>query len=191
MAELVLAVLVMAAYVYGASAGSKLTGRQSYSSFRAGLGSTALVPGRLLSAAAGILTGCEVTVAVGLAAASVLTAAGLPDAITVAALALGGAALLTSVLAAGIVAVIRRGTRARCACFGAASGRALGMPHLARNIGLLVLLAVGLAGDQATHGRPTPATIAAAAVAGVVMGLLVTHFDDLIMLFTPVSRQDT
>jgi hypothetical protein len=187
MAELVLAVLVMAACVYGTSAGAKLRGRQSYLSFRAGLGSTALVPRRLLGVTAGVLAGCEATVAAGLAAAGALTAAGLAGAATVTALALGGTALLTGVLAAGILVVIRRGTRARCACFGAASGRVLGVPHLARNIGLLALVAAGLAADHATHGRPVPSGMAAAATSGLVTGLLLTRFDDLITLFTPMS----
>jgi hypothetical protein len=191
MPELVLAVLVTAAYVYCTSAVAKLRGRQPYRSFRAGLGSTALVPARLLPVTAGILVGCEATVAAGLAAAGVLAAVGLAGAATVTALALGGAALLTGVLAVGIAVVIRRGTAARCACFGMKSGRALGVPHLTRNIGLLALVAVGLAADHATHGRPVPAGIAVAAVAGVVTGLLLTRFDELVMLFTPISRQGT
>ena len=74
--------------------------------------------------------------------------------------------LLTATLTAGVAVVIRRGTRARCACFGAGSTRPLGGAHLFRNLALLAVLAFGLASNPLGHGHPGPAGTLAAAAAG-------------------------
>lgn len=186
MNEFVLAVLAIAATLYGASAGAKLLSSRAYRSYRAGLAETSLVPARRLSVTAASLAGAE-AVAAGLATAAITAAAWPHGSTLVTELALGGAALLTIVLAAGVATVMRRGTQARCACFGAGSGRPLGGPHLARNVGLLVILASGLIGNEFSHGRPGLAGAAVAVSGGVVAGLILTRFDDLIALFTPIS----
>ena len=132
-----IAVLSAAACVYLASATAKLRGRSAYLSFQAGLAETRLISRRLLPPAAAALAACEAVVAVSAAVAAALTAANASGAATVTASALGLAIALTSVLAAGVAVILHRGTRARCACFGSASDRALGRPQLARNLGLL------------------------------------------------------
>lgn len=63
MTELVIAVLAVAACVYGASSGSKLAGRENYAAFRDGLAETSLVPSRLLRVTAAALAGGEAIVA--------------------------------------------------------------------------------------------------------------------------------
>jgi hypothetical protein len=122
------------------------------------------------------------------------TTALLPGTAVVAESALAGAALLTSVLAAGVAVVMRRGTRARCACFGSGSGRPLGGVHLIRNVGLLAVIAAGLVGGIGggfEHRRPGLAGAAVAVAAGAVAGLVLTRFDDLIALFTPITPAST
>jgi hypothetical protein len=185
--ELVIAALTTACCVFLASAAAKLRGRPAYRSFVAGLAETKLIPQRLLSAAAAALVSCEALVALGAVTAAVLTAANMAGAAAIAVCALGLAVVLTAVLASGIAIILHRGTRARCACFGATSDQVLGRPHLARNIGLLVLLAAAVICTQGSHGHPTAGGIAIAASAGGLIGLLLIRFDDLIVLFVPVD----
>ena len=192
MADLLIAVLIMTCCVYGTSAAAKLGSRRAYRSYRAGLGEARLVPARLLPAMAAALAAGETAVTAGLTAAAVLTAVAGPGAVTVTAVSLSGAALLTAILAAGVAVVVRRGTRARCACFGAASGgsagRLLGRVHLVRNLGLLAVVCAGLAADGVANDRPAPAGMVTAALAGAVTAVLLVRLDDLIAVFTPVSR---
>lgn len=188
MAELLIAVLTMVACVYGTSAGTKIGGRRAYRSYREDLGGTALVPAHLLPATAAALAGGEAVVSAALAAAAILTAAALPGAVMVTALSLGGAALLTGILAAGVAVIMHRGTRARCACFGAALSRPVGKSHLSRNLSLLAVVAAGLTVNEIANSRPTAASVVVAAAAGAVMALLLIRLDDLITVFTPVSR---
>jgi hypothetical protein len=192
--EFVVAVLAVAVTVYGTSAGVKLSGRRAYASFRAGLGDTALVPRRWLRAAAAVLAGAETVVAclAGAALAATALAAG-PAAVPAAAYAtaaLAAGVLLTGVLTAGVATVVRRGTRARCACFGSATDRQLGGAHLAGDVSLLAMLVAGLVGDELRPlraGAALPA-VAVAVVAGIAAGLLLMRFDDLAALFLPMSR---
>jgi len=175
MSELVIAVLAVAACVYGTSAVAKLASRRSYIAFRDGLGETSLVPPRLLRTVAAVLTGA------GLAGARPVTTAALACAI-----------VLTGVLAAGVSVVVHAGTHATCACFGVRPGRTgqtLGAPHLARNLVLLALLVAGLIGNEFTRGRPNVAAVLVAVVAGAVVALLAIMLDDLVALFAPVQRQ--
>jgi hypothetical protein len=189
MTELVIAVLALAACVYGASSGAKLASARSYRAFRDGLGETALVPGPLLPATAAVLAGAEAGVAAVLAAATILCGGGLPGSVPVAAVALACAAALTGVLAAGVTVVIRSGTRTACACFGARPGRDLGRSHLVRNAGLLALLVTAFVGNALGHGRPPAAATVVAVLTGIVAALLVIRFDDLVALFAPVRHE--
>lgn len=189
MTELVLAVLALAACVYGASSGSKLASRTNYAAFRDGLAETSLVPSRLLPATAAILAGGEAIVATALLVALVLVAGGLAGSVLVAAAALACGTVLTGFLAAGVIAVVRSGTKAACACFGAKAGRELSGAHVARNATLLGLLVAGLIGNEFRHGTAAPAAAVVAIVAGGVVALLLIRFDDLVDLFAPVSRQ--
>jgi hypothetical protein len=169
-----MAALVLTAVVYGTSAIAKLHSGKAYEAYREGLGGTALVPGRLLPVTAAVLAGAETAVAVAAAAAlDVSWPAGmkvLPES------ALTAAALLTSVLAIGIVAVIRRGAVARCACFGSASARPLGRAQLTRNVISLAAIVTGLIACELSSGKPAPTAGAIAAAAGGVAGLLLDVF---------------
>lgn len=189
MTELVLAVLALAACVYGTSSGTKLTSRTNYAAFRDGLAETSLVPRRLLPATAAILAGGEAIVAAGLLGALVLVAGGLAGSVPVAAAALACGTVLTGILAAGVIAVVRSGTKAACACFGAKAGRELTGAHVGRNVALLAVLVAGLIGNEFRHGRPAAAAVIVAIAAGAVVALLLIRFDDLVDLFAPVSRQ--
>ena len=195
MSELILAVLVLATCVYGTSSAAKLGSRRNYTAFRAGLAETSLVPRRLLRAVAAMLTGAEAAVAAGAAVAAILIGTGLGGARPTAIAVLACAIVLTSVLAAGVAVVIRTGTHATCACFGARPGqasRALGWPHLIRNLALLILLLTGLAASVAVAvTRPAPAPALVAATTGAVIALLVIMLDDLVALFAPLERQTT
>ncbi len=187
MSELSVAILSLAACVFASSAAAKLRSRQAYQSFRAGLGETALMPERMLPTAVAALPGAEAVTAAGLAVAAGLAAAAGPGAKPAAETALTAAAVLTAVLAGGVALVMRRGTEARCACFGAGSGRPLGGVHLIRNLTLLALLVSGAAGSALGHGHPAPAGIVVAAAAGAVAALLFVRWEDLAGLFTPIS----
>lgn len=191
MTELTIAVLAAACCVYLTSAIFKLHNRAAYQAFRAGLAETKLVPPRLLPATAAALATGETVAAGGLAAAAVVTVANLGSAAAFTASALALAIVLTAILAAGIAIVLYRGTRARCACFGSASDRVLAVPHLARDLGLLVFLVAALAGTEVGRGQPTVGGVALAVIAGGVAGLLLIRFDDLIALFTPISAGST
>jgi energy-converting hydrogenase Eha subunit A len=195
MSELILAVLVLTTCVYGTSSAAKLGSRRNYTAFRAGLAETSLVPQRLLRAVAAMLTGVEAAVAAGAAVAAILIGTGLRGARPAAMAVLACAIVLTSALAAGVAVVIRTGTHATCACFGARpgqAGRALGWPHLVRNLALLIVLLTGLAASAAVAvTRPAPAPALVAAATGAVIALLAIMLDDIVALFAPLERQTT
>jgi hypothetical protein len=188
MGELALAVLVAGAWVFGASAAAKLRGQRAYRAFAAGLRETGLVPGAARPAVAAALAGSEAVTAVGLVAAAAVAAAEPGDVvIPYAETALALAAALTAVLAAGVGVAIRRGTQARCACFGARPGRPLGRPHLVRNLILLAAFVTGLTVVPLAGGPGGPAATALAAAAGSLAALLLIRWEDLADLFTPVQ----
>ena len=132
------------------------------------------------------LVAWETLTAIGAGTASVLLIAGPPQATAVSVGVLGVAIALTALLAAGIGVILRRGTSAQCACFGSSSQRALGLPHLTRNLGLLALLVVATLCEVGRHGQPPAGGAALAIFAGMVIGLLFIRFDDLVELFLPL-----
>jgi hypothetical protein len=188
MTELTIAVLAMAACVFGASSGAKLSSRRNYLAFRQGLRETALIPQRMLPAVSAGLAVIEAAVASAQAAAAALSVAGVPGSVAVAAAALACGIALTAVLMAGVSAVLRAGTRATCACFGAVSARTLNGTHLARNAGLLAALAAGLASNAFRNEQPGPATWTVAIAVGAIIALLLIRLDDLIELFAPPQK---
>ncbi len=197
MSEIIIGVLALAAVVFGTSAAAKLRGRGSYDGYVAGLRESGLIPARRLTMTAAILAGGEVLVAAAaiVAGGFLLTAppaAGLtapvlasamPASSVLASTVLAGAVVLTGALSAGIAAVLRRGTRARCACFGSASSRPLGAVHLTRNLALLAVFAAGLlASVLDRHGAAISGSLVAIAGGGIT-GLLVVHLEDVADLF--------
>lgn len=188
MRDCVTAVLVMTACVFAASAASKLRSRQAYLAFRAGLGEAALVPPPVLPVTAALLAGAEAVLAAALTAAAVAVLAAAPGASWLAGSALAAAAGLMVVLLAGVTVVVRRGTRARCACFGASS-QPLGLTHVVRNACLLAVLAGGLAALPLAGGRAAVAGMALAVAGGLVLSLLFIRWDDLTGLFAPMPAE--
>lgn len=87
---------------------------------------------------------------------------------------------LLGALTAAVVRVVRRGAGVACRCFGA-SDTPLGRQHIARNLTLVVVAVLGLAGSLAGGTFQAP-MVAIIALAGVVVGLLVTRWDDLAAL---------
>ena len=142
-----------------------------------------LVAGRALTVtAAGLAAGEALAALVAVVAAGLAVAAAGEPAVLLT-VALAAAVVLTGVLTAGVALVLRRGVRARCACFGSSAARPLGPPHLVRNVVLLAVAIVGLAASIAgATDAPVGASIVALAGGGVA-GLLVTHLDELIDLF--------
>ncbi|MBT3154270.1 hypothetical protein HTV45_25930 [Streptomyces sp. CHD11] len=159
----------------------KVARRGAYDAFVASLHDTRLMPG-LTKVAAPALIAAELAVCALLVvpAALAVTVAGLVT-----------AASILAVLAMGVTLVLRRGVTAPCHCFGA-SAAVLGPRHIARNVALAVLAAVG-AVFAAADTRVHPGGAAMATVAGVVLGVLTVRLDDLLELFrsTPHAPAST
>lgn len=181
-----LAVIVV---VFGASAVTKLRGRRFYRGYVDGLAESSLVAGRALAATAAVLAGSEALVAVAAVAAASYLVGAPPAPGSLASGALAAAAVLTGVLTAGVALVLRRGTQARCACFGSSASRPLGRPHLVRNAALLVIAIVGLAASVVSTTDSSVGAGLVAAAGGAVVGLLAIHLDDLVDLFAASPAQ--
>jgi Methylamine utilisation protein MauE len=154
--------------VFLASATGKLRGRRSLRAFADSLVSLRLVrTARALPVA--------VAVAVAEAATAVLLVA--PGSRQVG---LTAAAVLMTVLTAGVAVVLVRGTAAPCRCFGV-SVTPLSARHLVRNV---LLTAAAVLGLLAPGGASPPGAVVAVA-AGVLGGILVTILDDVADLFGP------
>lgn len=189
--DLSFAALVVAALIYGASAASKLRSPTGYRAYRKGLHETGLIPEPWLSSVAAALAATEAATAVLAATGAMLLIA--HRGLVVATAGLGVAALLSVVVTSGVAVMVQRGTRARCACFGAATARPIGGTHLIRNGILLAVLATGLVTITTSAGRPPAAgVVLALAVAGTA-GLVLIRLDDIVELFrapaTPAGRQ--
>jgi hypothetical protein len=172
--------------VFAASASTKLRSRASYQAYRSDLAGTNLAGPRVLRAVAATLVVGEALTAIGAATAFALLVAGPALAVGVAVGMLGIAIALTAILAGGIVVILRRGTSAACACFGSSSQRPLGLPHLARNLVLLSLLAVAAPCLADSHGRPSAGSATLTVFTGLIVGLLLIRFDDVVELFAPL-----
>jgi hypothetical protein len=194
MNDVLIAVLCLSGCVFGTSACVKLRGRSAYRAFRAGLGETSLVPDRLLPVVAPALGVGEAVVAAALVAAVAATVVAAPGAPALACCALAAAAALIATLVAGVGAVIRRGTPARCACFGTGSDRPLSWVHLARNLSLLIVVTAGLAVLPLStgHATATSASLAGAGLAaatGAAASVLFMRWEDLADLFIPLAQR--
>ncbi|MEU7854281.1 MauE/DoxX family redox-associated membrane protein [Nonomuraea sp. NPDC049141] len=121
-------------------------------------------------------------------AVAVATAAAEGAVIVLAAVPLRWAGSVAFIIAAGLLGcltvavglVVRRGKSVTCRCFGA-SQTPLGVPHVVRNVLLVVIALLGLAGSL-VNGPFDPFLTAIVGVFGAVLGLLVSRWDDLVSL---------
>jgi hypothetical protein len=184
-------VCVLAALVFGASAASKLGSPGAYRRFRAAMADTGLLPPRLRAPSTAGLAGAELIAALSLGAAAVSMVTGARSLGAVVPVALGLATLLAGLLVTGVAVLVRRGVPARCACFGASVSEPIGVRHLVRNLVLLGIVLLGLAGSLAGPGGgqaglgPAGAVVMAAGTGGCG-ALLIVCWEDLAVLVTPV-----
>ncbi len=159
--------------VFAVAVVGKLVGRDAFPAFVRSLVQMKVVPDRVAGVAARASVVTELLIVVLLAVPLRWTAA------------------VGFVLAAGLLLVfggaialsLRHGNRAPCRCFGA-SATPLGTRHLVRN-GLLVMIAlVGLAGTLASGGVELAGVLLAAGT-GLVVGLIMTAYDDIAELLRP------
>jgi methylamine utilization protein MauE len=154
----------------------KLAGRDGFGAFVASVQGMRVLPPRLVRPAALLVVAAEVAVCVLLAVpAPVTRAAGFVIAV----------GLLVAFMI-GTVTALRRGVRTPCRCFGM-STTPLGLRQVVRNAVLTAVAACGAVASVSTYGPIDPAGAAVAAVAGLVLGGLVTAADDLVELFRPVD----
>lgn len=183
MVYLLLSCCLGLAFVFGLSAASK-AGRRTFQDFAASAGPLEVLPKALRVPAAKAVVVAEgvITVALVVGAGAALTKTLEP----VAVLGFALAVLLLLAFTGAIVLTLRQGIRKACKCFGASS-TPLGRAHVVRNVLLLALAVAGLAAATSVNTTVEPAGAAMAVVAGLVAGLLITRFDDLIDLFRPLE----
>ncbi|MEV0265426.1 MauE/DoxX family redox-associated membrane protein [Streptomyces sp. NPDC050617] len=165
--------------VFAVAVVSKLSSAESFSAFVRSVRELAGLSPSRGRAAARLVVGAE-------AAGAVLLMLPRPRPLTMAGFVLLGCLLGAFTIA--MAASLRRGLRVPCRCFGASTSSAGALP-LVRN-GLLIVAAVtGAAGTF--HGVPTaPGGLAVAAGTGLVLGAVVTVFDDIYEVlrdFLPVA----
>ncbi|GAA1739505.1 MauE/DoxX family redox-associated membrane protein [Luedemannella helvata] len=185
---LALAARVAIGFTFLASAVSKLHSRSARAEFATATATmlAAVLPGRPAPARSTVVAGV-----VAVAELAVVPLVAVPD-LARAGLALAG--LLLVAFTVTIAAVLRRGTRTSCRCFGGSSTPLSGV-HLVRNAVLLAVAAVGIVLGPGDLARVTVAGTTVAAVTAIVLGLLVTRLDDIVDLFrpapvTPARRRD-
>jgi hypothetical protein len=177
---LFLACSIALCVVFAISGAGKF-GRIAFRDFIAAAGPLKVLPRSSRSFAARVVVVSELALAVLLpvGAAAVATSALVP----VAAVALAAAAALLLAFTIAIVLTLRKGGQQSCRCFGARA-TPLGPAHVVRNAVLLALSLAGLVAVIRAEVSVEPAGAVLAGVAGLVVGLLVTRFDDLTDLFS-------
>ncbi len=181
---------VLLAIVFAVSAFGKLRSRRAFEEFTSA--ARQLAPGWLIRPlqGSGATTGAH-----RLAAVVVGCEVAIPPLLLAPRTAAVGFALAAALLAAftaAIVAVLRRGDRVACHCFGA-TDQALRPAHVVRNLLLLTAAATGLVLALAAPSAQ-PALVGAVAAVGTagILALPVLLFDDLLDLFTPtIPRRPT
>ena len=177
MGYLEVAARLLVGTVFVVALAGKVRGAGAYAAFEASLRQMRVVPEALVRPAAAASLAAEAAVVALLAVPREW--AGLAG--------FALAAGLLSVFAAAIALSLRGGNRAPCRCFGA-SATPLGRGHIARNA---VLVAITLAGLIAAAGPGAPGSLASTAGpgaivaggAGLVVGIIVTAYDDVVALF--------
>ncbi|MFF5209760.1 MauE/DoxX family redox-associated membrane protein [Streptosporangium sp. NPDC000396] len=161
--------------VFAVAAVNKLSGRRRFNAFVWSLRRMEVVPEGLVRPAALVSAAAEVVIVLLLAVpANVPGMAGFAVA----------AGLLTA-FTVGIAMSLKRGNKEPCACFGR-SETPLGAGHVVRNLLLIAVTLLGLAASAA-GGHAELGEAAIGALAGLVLGALVTAFDDIVALFRPTS----
>jgi len=164
---------LLLAAVFITAAFTKLSGKAAWLAFVQSLRQLDQVPGPLLRPAALAAVAIEVIVVV-LLLVPVRVAGWIG-------FALAGCLLLSFTLVIG--RALSRGNRAPCRCFGASS-TPLGMSHILRNLVLVLVAVLGLAGASASGPLDAPYALLAGA-AGLVAGILITAFEDIVALVKP------
>jgi len=179
MSYLFLACSVVLSLVFGMSSASKL-GRSAFRDFVASADPLKILPRPLRPLASRAVVASEIalTVVLLIGAGSAATSALVP----VAVVALAAAAALLLAFTIAIVATLRRGGQQACRCFGA-KATPLRPAHVVRNALLLAVALAGLVTVIGTDPSVEPSGAVLAGVTGLVVGLLVTRFDDLTDLF--------
>lgn len=161
------------------SAWSKLRGRDAFAVFERSVRRLGVLPSARLTRLAAI------TVAAAEVAVVVLVAIPLPVS------AFTGYVITVAMLSAftvGIAMSLRRGDRTPCGCFGR-SAVPLGGRHIVRNLLLIAIAATGLFSAWTESGSVTDPRVAVViAIAGLVVGVLVTVADDIAELVNPSTQ---
>lgn len=175
MAYLVFGCRCLLLVVFTFSALGKLRGAGSFAAFRRATAD--LVPPARTHAAplAAAVIGAELTIAV-LLAAPMIAWVGL-----------GAGFVLLLAFTVTVAAALRRGSTVPCRCFGG-SASPLGVRHLVRNAGLVLVAAAGLIVELvrtsgAIQAQTQPLGMVMAATVAVVLAALVLCFDALADLF--------
>lgn len=181
---------VLLAAVFAVSAFGKLRSRRAFEEFTSA--TRRLAPGWVIRPlrGSGATTGAHRLAAVVVACEVAIPALLLLPGVDAVGFAL--AAALLAAFTSAAAAVLRRGDRVACRCFGA-SNQALRPAHVVRNLLLLAAAGTGLVLALAAPAAAPTLTGAAAAVgAAGVAALPVLLFDDLLDLFTPtIPRRPT
>jgi len=161
--------------VFVCSALGKLRGAGSFAAFRRA--TAELIPSARVRATplAAAVIGAELTIVVLLAVPAIAWVG------------LGASLVLLLVFTAAVAAAVQRGSTAPCRCFGGSTSP-LGVRHLLRNAGLVLVAAAGsvveLAGMSGAGPVQTqPLGLVLAATVAVVLAALVLCFDALADLF--------
>ncbi|MEV1171780.1 MauE/DoxX family redox-associated membrane protein [Nonomuraea sp. NPDC049784] len=156
--------------VFALALGSKISSRGAWSEFVASTRAMAVVDDAKVPVAAA---------ATAVAEAGVIALAVLPFRWAGSAAFVLAAGLL-GCLTVAVTMVVRRGAAVPCRCFGA-SKTPLGVEHVVRNLILVVVALLGLAGSLVS-GSYDPGFSVVAGVFGAALGLLMARWDDLVSL---------
>nr|WP_176903321.1 MauE/DoxX family redox-associated membrane protein [Nonomuraea maritima] len=166
---------ILLAAVFLTAAFGKASGKSAWLAFVHSLRRLEQVPGPLLRPVAlAVVTTEAVAAVLLLVPARVAGWAGF---------ALAGCLLLAFTLVIG--RALKHGNRAPCRCFGASS-TPLGASHMTRNLMLTCVAVLGLVGTSAPGTPEVPYALLAGA-AGLVTGILVVAFEDIVTLFRPAE----
>jgi hypothetical protein len=165
---------VLIVTVFLVSASTKLRSAAAFGAFRRSTRRMAILPERLVRPVAVLVVAGEAAIVLLVATPTLVT--GLLG------LALAGALLAGLAVAIGIT--VHRGTSTTCQCFGH-SAMPLGTVHIVRNVALVAVAAVAAVTGARGGGLEIGGALLAA-LAGVLLGALVTVLDDIRQVLRPM-----